>query len=278
MARHGVLMNLSRALRRGVDEEQSFREALRRARVPLLFSEVRAPVTGDDAMDWRIATVLAVMVLASVMVHTMIGGCRGVVAPGHPLALGEGHDGAHAADLTDAEHTRGPQDELRCGIDADARQCHGRVCQPLCLRPGGVTLAFSAGSTRPAPLGVYTNVPPCLHTRHHWLGVTSGDSRSVAHAFLLECVGHSQRPHASSLLILSQGALCALRRVAVSRGLAQKEPPVPMGVGHLPCTVVAQDLHARFALYGMVDRLTLLTDRETGRPRGCGGAQRRMTR
>ena len=41
-------------------------------------------------------------------------------------------------------------------------------------------------------------------------------------------------------------------------------------VGHLACTVTAQDLRARFALYGVVDRITLLTDRETGHPPGLG--------
>jgi hypothetical protein len=58
----------------------------------------------------------------------------------------------HASDLTDAEHTRGPQDELRRDSDADVRPCHGHVCQPLCLGPGGVTLVLSPGRTRPTPL------------------------------------------------------------------------------------------------------------------------------
>jgi hypothetical protein len=67
-------MNLSYALRKGVDQDKSFREAVRRARVLLLFSEAGGTVTGDDAMDWITAAVLAVMVLASVTVHAMTGG------------------------------------------------------------------------------------------------------------------------------------------------------------------------------------------------------------
>jgi RNA recognition motif-containing protein len=43
-----------------------------------------------------------------------------------------------------------------------------------------------------------------------------------------------------------------------------------MCVGHLACTVTAQDLRALFAPYGVVDCINLLTDRETGRPRGVG--------
>jgi hypothetical protein len=144
------------------------------------------------------------------------------------------------------------------------------VCQPLCLGPGSVILALSTGRTRPTPLGVYANVLPCRHTRHPRLGVTLGDSGSVGHAFLLEWVDHSQRPHTSLLLILSEGAFFSLRRVAVSEAWAQKEPPVHMGVGPLACTVTAQDRRARFAPYGVVDCITLLTDRETGRLRGVG--------
>jgi len=67
-------MNLSHALRRGVDQEKSFREAVRRARVPLLSSEARGTVTGDDAISWITAMVLAVTGLASVTVHAMTGG------------------------------------------------------------------------------------------------------------------------------------------------------------------------------------------------------------
>ena len=43
-------MHFSHALRRGVDQEKSLREAVRRAIVPLLSSEARGTVTGDDAM------------------------------------------------------------------------------------------------------------------------------------------------------------------------------------------------------------------------------------
>jgi len=86
------------------------------------------------------------------------------------------------------------------------------------------------GEPDPLPLE-YMPTFPRAHTRHHRLGVTSGDSRSVGHAFLLECVDHAQRPHTSLLLILSEGAFFSLRRVAASEGLAQKEPPVHMCAG-----------------------------------------------
>jgi hypothetical protein len=127
------------------------------------------------------------MVLAGVTVHAMTGGCVVVgLRQDIPLRAVKATLAAHASDLTDAEHTRGPQDELRRDSDADARPCHGRVCQPLCLGPGGVTLVLSPGRTRPTPLGVQANVLSCRHTRHPRLGVTLGDSGSVGHAFLLE--------------------------------------------------------------------------------------------
>ena len=52
-------------------------------------------------------------------------------------------------------------------------------------------------------------------------------------------------------------------REAVSEAWAQKEPLMPMCVGPLTCTVTVQVLRAWFALSGVVDRLNLLTDRET---------------
>ena len=74
MARHGVLIHVSYALRKGVDQDKSFRETVKRARVLLLCSAAGGPVTGDDTMDWITAAVLAVMVLASVTVHVITGG------------------------------------------------------------------------------------------------------------------------------------------------------------------------------------------------------------
>ena len=41
-------------------------------------------------------------------------------------------------------------------------------------------------------------------------------------------------------------------------------------VGHLAFSVTAHDLHELFAPYGVVERIHLMTDRETGRPRGFG--------
>jgi hypothetical protein len=43
-------MNFSHALRRGVDQEKSLREPVRREIVLLLSSEARGTATGDDAM------------------------------------------------------------------------------------------------------------------------------------------------------------------------------------------------------------------------------------
>jgi RNA recognition motif-containing protein len=41
-------------------------------------------------------------------------------------------------------------------------------------------------------------------------------------------------------------------------------------VGNLAFTVTEQDVRALFAPYGVVDRVNLITDRETGRLRGFG--------
>ena len=41
-------------------------------------------------------------------------------------------------------------------------------------------------------------------------------------------------------------------------------------VGNLAFTATEQDVRELFAPYGVVDRVNLITDRETGRPRGFG--------
>ncbi len=41
-------------------------------------------------------------------------------------------------------------------------------------------------------------------------------------------------------------------------------------VANIAFSVTEQDLRELFAPYGVVDRITLITDRETGRPRGFG--------
>src|SRR5215475_15504992 len=51
---------------------------------------------------------------------------------------------------------------------------------------------------------------------------------------------------------------------------AQKGHPVQIFVGNLAFTVTEQDVRELFAPYGVVDRITLITDRETGRLRGFG--------
>jgi len=58
--------------------------------------------------------------------------------------------------------------------------------------------------------------------------------------------------------------------MAASSVMTQKEHPVNIFVGNLAFTVTEQDLRELFAPYGVVDRINLITDRETGRPRGFG--------
>ena len=41
-------------------------------------------------------------------------------------------------------------------------------------------------------------------------------------------------------------------------------------VGNMAFSVTEQDLRELFAPYGVVDRINIITDRETGRPRGFG--------
>lgn len=41
-------------------------------------------------------------------------------------------------------------------------------------------------------------------------------------------------------------------------------------VGNMAFSMTEQDLRALFAPYGVVDRVNIITDRETGRPRGFG--------
>jgi RNA recognition motif-containing protein len=52
--------------------------------------------------------------------------------------------------------------------------------------------------------------------------------------------------------------------------LAEKECSVNIFVGNLAFSVTEQDVRELFAPYGVVDRINLITDRETGRPRGFG--------
>ena len=41
-------------------------------------------------------------------------------------------------------------------------------------------------------------------------------------------------------------------------------------VGNMAFSITKQDLRELFAPYGVVDRINIITDRETGRPRGFG--------
>ena len=48
------------------------------------------------------------------------------------------------------------------------------------------------------------------------------------------------------------------------------EPTVNIFVGNLAFTATEQDLRRLFEAYGVVDTVQIITDRETGRPRGFG--------
>jgi RNA recognition motif-containing protein len=58
--------------------------------------------------------------------------------------------------------------------------------------------------------------------------------------------------------------------VTAHRAGTQKESPVNIFVGNLAFSMTEHDLRELFALYGAVDRINIITDRETGRPRGFG--------
>lgn len=58
--------------------------------------------------------------------------------------------------------------------------------------------------------------------------------------------------------------------VATGGTLASREPSMPIFVGNLAFTTTEQDLRQLFEPYGVVDRINIITDRETGRPRGFG--------
>jgi len=45
---------------------------------------------------------------------------------------------------------------------------------------------------------------------------------------------------------------------------------MPIFVGNLAFTITEQDLRQLFEPYGVVDRITIITDHETGRQRGFG--------
>ena len=52
--------------------------------------------------------------------------------------------------------------------------------------------------------------------------------------------------------------------------MGYKEPRVNIFVGNMAFSITEQDLRELFAPYGVVDRIQIITDRETGRPRGFG--------
>ena len=70
------------------------------------------------------------------------------------------------------------------------------------------------------------------------------------------------------------GETCRCRSVRVhpccGKTCASGEPCVPLFVGTLALTTMEQDLRQRFESSGTVETIWSMTDRETGRARGCG--------
>jgi len=59
-------------------------------------------------------------------------------------------------------------------------------------------------------------------------------------------------------------------RMTVHLTGTSKESPVNIFVGNMAFSVTEEDLRELFAPYGVVERINIITDRETGRPRGFG--------
>src|SRR6516165_11024047 len=59
---------------------------------------------------------------------------------------------AQASDVTDADQTLGPQDDLLLQNHADARHRHWLVCQSLCLWTGSIKMVISTFETLPCSL------------------------------------------------------------------------------------------------------------------------------
>jgi RNA recognition motif-containing protein len=77
-------------------------------------------------------------------------------------------------------------------------------------------------------------------------------------------------PHRKILDRCSRESFCLAVLWLPLLAVAQKGPPVQMFLGNLAFTVTEQDVRELFAPYGEVERITLMTDRETGHPRGFG--------
>lgn len=62
------------------------------------------------------------------------------------------------------------------------------------------------------------------------------------------------------------------RTPSAAVGLANKKEHMKrkLYVGNIPTTSSERDLYEAFSLYGNVDSVRLVTDRDTGRPRGFG--------
>jgi len=69
---------------------------------------------------------------------------------------------------------------------------------------------------------------------------------------------------------MAPSTIFPLSLVAANDDIGQKGHAVNIFVGNLAFTVTEQDVRELFAPYGVVDRINLITDRETGRLRGFG--------
>jgi len=78
-------------------------------------------------------------------------------------------------------------------------------------------------------------------------------------------------PHPVSAVERWQGAATVWTEDGVTACIsALGEPDVNIFVGNLAFTTTEQTLRDLFASYGTVDTVRIMTDRETGRPRGFG--------
>lgn len=74
---------------------------------------------------------------------------------------------------------------------------------------------------------------------------------------------------AASSLLHMDSAYCS-DDLAILSTLVDREMRVNIFVGNLSFTSTDQELRQLFEQYGVVDQVNLITDRETGRPRGFG--------
>jgi hypothetical protein len=82
--------------------------------------------------------------------------------------------------------------------------------------------------------------------------------------------------HATSVYHAGPSARCLLRRAPVSCSahpatrvfFDSRKPSIHIFIGNLEFSATEQDIRQLFERYGVVDTIRIMTDRETGRPRG----------